>query len=131
MPPLASPADLGSHPLIGWEEGTVGINAADWLTETAQSAAVVYRTNSVVNQLVAARAGIGLAVLPCYLGDPEPGLARALPGGPVPALARELWIVTHQDLRRTARVRAFFDAVTDGIGVDRELIEGGASVSGG
>ncbi len=90
MPPLASPADLGSHPLIGWEEGTAGINAADWLTETAQSAAVVYRTNSLVNQLVAARAGIGQAVLPCYLGGPEPGLARALPGGPVPALAREL-----------------------------------------
>ena len=128
LPPLASPVDLGSHPLIGWEEGTTGINAADWLTETAPSSAVVYRTNSLVNQLVAACAGIGLAVLPCYLGDPEPGLARALPGGPVPALARELWIVTHQDLRRTARVRAFFDTVTDGIGADRVLIEGGAGV---
>ena len=80
---------------------------------------------------MAARAGIGLAVLPCYLGDPEPGLARALPGGPVPALARELWIVTHQDLRRTARVRAFFDAVTEGIGADRMLIEGSARASGG
>lgn len=131
VPPLASPADLGSHPLIGWEEGTAGINAADWLTKAVPSAAVVYRTNSLVNQLVAARAGIGLAVLPCYLGDPEPGLARALPGGPVRALERELWIVTHQDLRRTARVRAFFDAVAEGIGADRMLIEGGASISDG
>ena len=84
--------------------------------------------NSLVNQLVAARAGIGLAVLPCYLGDPEPDLARALPGGPVPALARELWIVTHQDLRRTARVRAFFDAIAEGIEADRMLIEGSASL---
>ena len=128
MPPLASSTDLGSHPLIGWEEGTAGINAAEWLTQAAPSAAVVYRTNSLVNQLVAARAGIGLAVLPCYLGDPEPDLARALPGGPVPALARELWIVTHQDLRRTARVRAFFDAIAEGIGADRMLIEGSASL---
>jgi DNA-binding transcriptional LysR family regulator len=63
-------------------------------------------------------------VLPCYLGDPEPGLRRALPGGPVPALARELWIVTHQDLRRMGRVRAFFDAVAEGIESDRGLIEG-------
>jgi DNA-binding transcriptional LysR family regulator len=131
VPPLASPADLGSHLLIGWDEGTVGINAADWLAKAAPSAAVVYRTNSLVNQLVAARAGIGLAVLPCYLGDPEPGLARALPDGPVPALERELWIVTHQDLRRTARVRAFFDAVAEGIRADRMLIEGTASVCGG
>ena len=124
VPPLASPADLGDHPLIGWEEGTAGINAADWLADAAPAASVVYRTNSLVNQLVAARTGIGLAVLPCYLGDPEPDLARALPGGPVPALVRELWVVTHQDLRRTARVRAFFDAVAEGIGADRRLIEG-------
>ena len=66
-------------------------------------------------------------MLPCYLGDPEPGLVRVLPGGPVPALARELWIVTHQDLRRTARVRAFFDAVAESIGADRMLIEGAQS----
>ena len=88
-PPLATAADLGGYPLIGWEEGTVGIRAAEWLAETAPASAVVYHTNSLLNQLAAARAGIGLAVLPCYLGDPEPGLARALPG-PVPALAREL-----------------------------------------
>jgi DNA-binding transcriptional LysR family regulator len=124
VPPLAVPADLANHPLVGWEEGTAGINAADWMTEAVPDAAPVYRTNSLVNQLVAARAGIGLAALPCYLGDPEPGLARALPGGPVPALARELWIVTHQDLRRTARARAFFDAVTEGIETDRALVEG-------
>jgi DNA-binding transcriptional LysR family regulator len=123
-PPLAMPADLARHPLIGWEERTAGVNAAEWLAEIAPAAAVVYRANSLVNQFVAARAGIGLAVLPCYLGDPEPGLARALPGGPVPALARELWIVTHQDLRRTARVRAFFEAVAEGVTADRVLVEG-------
>src|SRR3954451_6391355 len=123
-PPLAAPADLALHPLIGWEEGTTGINAANWLAEAAPASAVVYRTGSLVNQFVAACAGIGLAVLPCYLGDPEPGLRRALPGGPVPALARELWIVTHQDLRRMGRVRAFFDAVCEGIESDRALIEG-------
>ena len=122
--------EKGAADLIGWEEGTAGINAAEWLAQAAPSAAVVYRTNSLVNQLVAARAGIGLAVLPCYLGDPEPGLARALPGGPVQALQRELWIVTRQDLRRTARVRAFFDAVAEGIRLDRMLIEGSASVRG-
>jgi molybdate transport repressor ModE-like protein len=124
VPPLASATDLSAHPLIGWEEGTAGIKAAEWLAEVAPNAAFVYRTNSVVNQLVAARAGIGLAVLPCYLGDPEPGLVRALPGGPVPALERELWIVTHQDLRRTARVRAFFDVVAEGLGAGRALIDG-------
>ena len=126
MPPLASTADLGCHPLIGWEEGTAGVNAAEWLAGIAPTEAVVYRTNSLVNQFVAARASMGLAVLPCYLGDPEPGLARALPGGPVPALSRELWMVTHQDLRRTARVRTFFNTLAEGIEADRALVEGRA-----
>lgn len=123
-PPFTTVQDLTKHALIGWEEGTTGINAADWLTETMPVSAIVYRSNSLVNQMVAARAGLGLAVLPCYLGDPEPGLVRALSSGPVTALARELWMVTHQDLRRTARVRAFFDVVTSGIGSDLDLITG-------
>ena len=124
-PPLKVPTDLAAQALIGWEEGTAGINAADWLTGIAPSA-FVYRTNSLVNQMVAARAGIGLAALPCYLGDAEPGLVRALPD-PVPDLARELWIVTHQDLRRTARVRAFFDTVVSSLKADGSLIAGSAA----
>jgi DNA-binding transcriptional LysR family regulator len=119
----AEPSGLSEHALIGWEEAAVGINAADWLAALAPASAFVYRTSSLVNQLVAAKAGIGLAVLPCYLGDPEADLARALPG-PVPELALELWIVTHTDLKRTARVRAFFELVGEGIAADRALIEG-------
>jgi DNA-binding transcriptional LysR family regulator len=120
---LASPVDLKGHPLIGWEAGATGINAAEWLNGIAPDPAFVYRTSSLVNQLHAAKAGIGLAVLPCYLGDLEPELARALPD-PVPELALELWIVTHSDLKRTARVRAFFDVVGAGLAADRALFEG-------
>ena len=120
---LASPRDLKAHPLIGWEETTTGIAAAAWLDAAAPESAFVYRTSSLVNQLHAAKAGIGLAVLPCYLGDPEPGLARAL-SDPVRELARELWLVTHTDLKRTARVRAFFDVVGGGLAAERPLFEG-------
>ena len=119
----AAPDELAAHALIGWEEGAGGIKAADWLSAIVPSSAVVFRTSSLVNQLVAARAGMGLAVLPCYLGDPERQLRRALPR-PVPELSRELWIVTHTDLKATARVRAFFEVVGDGIASDRALIEG-------
>jgi len=83
----------------------------------------VYRTNSLVNQFVAAKAGIGLALLPCYLGDEDADLVRALPG-PVPDQAGELWIVTHADLKRTARVRAFFDIVGEGLAREHNLFDG-------
>lgn len=90
---------------------------------TIADASIVYRTNSLINQLSAARAGIGLAALPCYLGDLEPGLVRALPE-PLPLLERELWIVTHADLRKTARVRAFLELVGDGLAARRTLFSG-------
>jgi DNA-binding transcriptional LysR family regulator len=103
---------VDAHGLIALPENTTGIKAAEWLSATAPRSAFVYRTSSLVGQVHAAKAGIGLAALPCYLGDLEAELARALPA-PVPELARELWIVTHTDLKRTARVRAFFDVVGD------------------
>jgi len=93
------------------------------LNAAAPAAAVVYRASSLVNQLIAAKAGIGLAMLPCYLGDPEPDLARAI-ADPVPELTSELWMVTHSDLKRTARVRVFFGRGRRGIAADRTLIEG-------
>jgi DNA-binding transcriptional LysR family regulator len=113
--------ELGRHPLIGWDDG--GIGAAAWLESVAPGGAIVFRTTSLIGQLVAARAGIGLAVLPCYLGDPEPDLARVLPN-PVAKLGTELWIVTHKDLRRTARVRAFFELVGEGLACERDLFAG-------
>lgn len=124
--PLLNPSDVDRHALIGWEEITSGIGAADWLLRAAPSGRFVYRTNSLVNQLVAAKSGIGLALLPCYLGDGEAGVTRALPE-PIAELDGELWIVTHADLKGTARVRAFFDLVGEGLARERELFEGGSA----
>jgi molybdate transport repressor ModE-like protein len=123
--PLSDPRDAGRYSLIGWEESLPGIQAAQWLSREAPSQAFVYRTNSLVNQLAAAKAGVGLALLPCYLGDCEAGLLRALPE-PVPDLRGELWIVTHADLKDTARVRAFFQLVGEGLAREHDLFEGAA-----
>ena len=115
--------DLTRHPLIGWEEAAQGIMAADWLRRAAASNGFVYRTSSLVNQLVAAKAGIGLALLPCYLGDDQDGLVRAF-AEPISNLAGELWIVTHVDLKNTARIRAFFDIVGEGLARERDTFAG-------
>lgn len=107
-------SDLAERDFIGWGAEVTGIAAADWLGEHVASERIVYRASSLINQFTAARAGIGLVLLPCYLGDGDPGLARAIQQ-PIAELTRELWIVTHADLKKTARVRAFFDIVGDGL----------------
>jgi DNA-binding transcriptional LysR family regulator len=127
--PISSAEDLQDHPLIGWDETSPRFGAVDWLERIAASAdSFVYRTASLVNQLAAAKAGIGLAVLPCYLGDPERGLVRAI-RHPIPDLTAELWMVTHADLKHTARVRAFFDLLCERLSQDRDLFEGRGSTS--
>ncbi|PWC44792.1 LysR family transcriptional regulator [Azospirillum sp. TSO22-1] len=118
----AAPEDLADHALVGWDAGSPPLKAAEWLRALAPDTAVVYRANSTLNQATACAAGLGLAVLPCFLGDAEPGLERVF--APIPALTRELWLVTHQDLKRTARVRAFLDVVGNGLARDRALFEG-------
>jgi DNA-binding transcriptional LysR family regulator len=73
-------------------------------------------------QLEAAKAGLGLTLLPCFLGDREPGLVRAPSAKPVPD--RSLWLLLHEDLRKAARVRVFVDFMAEAIGEARPLLEG-------
>lgn len=114
---------LNGCSFIGWDDSSRRIRAADWVERNAGKDAIAYRTASLINQLGAAKAAMGLAVLPCYLGDPEPGLVRAA-AAPVSELTDELWIVTHSSLKQTARVRAFFDVVGNRLGAQRDLIGG-------
>ena len=95
---------LAGQEFVSWAETAQGIKAARWLADNIPRDAVVYRSSSILNQLVAAKSGMGLAVLPCYLGDPESDLARVT--GPILELTTELWLITHQALKDSARVRA-------------------------
>lgn len=45
--------------------------------------------------------------LPYYLGDADPALERLMP--PMAKMAASLWLITHPDLRRVTRIRAFLD----------------------
>ena len=75
-----------------------------------------------MTQLEAAKAGMGLCMLPCFLGDSEPALRRIPPAIAVPD--RDIWILTHEDLRQTARVRQFSDFMAGEILAKKDLLEG-------
>ena len=59
--------------------------------------------NNASLRLAAVEAGMGLAVLPCAMGDSHKDLVRVSRREPV--LGQEIWLLTHPDLRNTARVR--------------------------
>lgn len=89
------------------------------LRELARGAAVALSCNSVVAQIAAAEAGLGLLALPCYMARRVPGLRQVL--ADAFAVEVELWLLTHRDLRRTARVRAMLDFLVEEIRADRDL----------
>ncbi len=70
----------------------------------------------------AARAGIGATRMACFLGDTDPQLAR-VPGLPLFTQA-PLWILTHADLRRVPRVRAFSEFAAARLKALQPLFEG-------
>lgn len=93
------------HELIvaGAEMGTTIVDI-DWLPPLVGAARIAARTNGRIAMANLAAAGIGLACLPCYLGDATPGLRR-IPV-PRPAPRRELWLGVHRAARAVRRVKA-------------------------
>jgi DNA-binding transcriptional LysR family regulator len=96
-----TPGDLGSHLLLGYEARLArGSPPLAWLDELG--GAVRLRTGSALAMHAAVRAGLGIGVLPCFLGDADPTLSRVR----IPPRTRELWLVVHSDVRRSRLVRA-------------------------
>ena len=62
---------------------------------------------SAIGLLGAVRSGFGVAVLPCVVADGDPDLIRCLP--PRPDHRRVLWLLTHERVRHTPRVRLVID----------------------
>ncbi|MGQ3675910.1 LysR family transcriptional regulator [Xanthobacter sp. TB0139] len=116
------PGDLRRHHWIGFSEGLGGIKPAKWLRERVGEDQLVYRVNTVLGLAEAAAAGIGLAVLPCFIGAGIPGLARLMP--PDTEMEAGLWLLTHPDIRSTARVRSFMEHAGRELARLRPVIEG-------
>ncbi len=109
---LAAQADVEPKSSIDWigpDESMAYPAYERWLEQEGLVDLCRTRVNSVYGMLSATRAGLGLSILPCYLGENDPQLIRV--GGAVPSLATDLWILTHPDIRKTGRVRAFLDYV--------------------
>ncbi|CAH2602133.1 LysR family transcriptional regulator [Rhodovastum atsumiense] len=108
----AAPGYLQDRPPAAWDfiayDGSLEhVPQQAWLRQVAADRPVVFRSNDLASQIAAARAGVGIAALPCFLADEDAGLAK-LPVR-LPACARDIWLVVHADLRRMPAVRAVME----------------------
>ena len=118
--PLKSADELSEHAILTTTPGPNVIEAA-WIDRITQGARPAFVSNLTTALVAAARAGAGIAVLPRYLGDPEPTLRRL----PMPDEPREaIWITVHRDLKHTRRVRVVLDFLDECLQKDRGLLLG-------
>lgn len=108
--------------VIGYLEPAFDWLREPWFRETYPNAQVRARINSPEAIHKAVRTGVGIGMLPCFLGDTDPELRRLPPYHQQGVF--DLWLLTHADLRRTARVRAFMNFMADAIAPHIDLIEG-------
>lgn len=112
---------LPKHHWVAPDDSMATSVVGRYMRRHLSAAAVSFRANSLAVLAHAAKAGLGAAVLPCYLGE-STGLTRIRE--PLDEVGTDLWLLTHADLRKTARVRALLDFLTDAFAEQKALIEG-------
>ncbi len=120
--------DLSAHDWIGIDDALATTVIGQWMHENMRGARITCRVDALPALRDAAEAGLGLALLPCYVGDVAPALRRLAPK----TLAEPrsaLWLLTHDDLKRTARIRATLDFFAKALASERALLEGKRSRS--
>ncbi len=99
--------DIFSGRWIGFADSLLASPVGSWFESTVGARNICFRCDSFVAVRIAAENGIGLALLPCLLGN-DSTLLRQL-DAPTGELTIGLWILTHPDLVRSARVNAFIE----------------------
>ncbi len=113
---------LDQQPWIALDDSAAGSQALTWLAQVLPLEQVTLRFSGLLMVRSACAQGLGLAVLPCFLGDSEPALVRM--NEPVPECDSELWLLSHPELRETVRVKALRQWLLKALSAQADLLAG-------
>lgn len=123
------------HFIIGGDGPIAQIPALKWFEALAGPEAIVARANNFPALIANVRAGLGLGTLAWGIFDSDPNIVPCLN---LPArFAGQVWLVTHERVRRLPRVRALLDFITAYVRARRAIFppslsdeDGGAYMAG-
>lgn len=72
---------------------------------------IAFRSNNLISLASAVREGFGIGAYSCIMADKDPNLVRLFDD--VIVFSSDIWLVSHAELRRSARIRAMFDYLSD------------------
>jgi DNA-binding transcriptional LysR family regulator len=112
----------GAHKWLGVAPPISATMVGEWQERNLPDSAIVLKSNSFLGLRDVAETGLGLALLPCCLGDPSPSLIRAeiFPE----AMETSIWVATHKDMIGSAKVHSIISWFAAAIGEDSDLFEG-------
>ncbi|MBN4076744.1 LysR family transcriptional regulator [Mariprofundus ferrooxydans] len=104
----------------------LGVNCCAFHKSWTRKKVIGQRQNIYVDDTLLTAAALkqhlGVAYLPCFMGDSDPELVRLCP--PDPAMKLGAWLLFHPDLKRTARVLAFRDHMIKEMNRQANLLAG-------
>jgi DNA-binding transcriptional LysR family regulator len=104
-------AELRKHVFIGGGGPKLWRAYSAWLHQLGLDDRVIMQHASAMGLLAAIRSGLGIAVLPRIVADGEPDLIQCTP--PRDDHGRVMWLITHERVRKTPRVRVVIDFLYD------------------
>ncbi len=117
----AKASDLTGHTLVGYIDDLLYANELRYLDEILPELKPSVASSSIRSQLEMVRAGVGIAVLPCFMADAEGGgLTRLL--RKTETITRTFWMSARRDVQQTVRVRRVRNWVHQTIASKRPII---------
>jgi DNA-binding transcriptional LysR family regulator len=120
--PRTPSAALDAADWVALGDNLATVKAAQAVRARVPPERIAYKVNTVLGLTEAVEAGMGIGPLPCFIADARPALGRLSERNP--DFSTGLWLLTHPDLKHSARVRAFLDFVGDAVTKRRKWIEG-------
>lgn len=114
--------NLSRERWVAYGESLLHLPEARWLEAHLRGGVVVQRANAVRTLAWGVATGVGLGVLPCFVGDGDAALERIDATGPMPT--RELWLLIHHELASWPRIRAVVDWIDDCVAASRKRLAG-------
>ena len=106
-------ADLRGHCVIGFDRDNRTFRNAGDFAKSARREDFGFRCDNDLAQLAALRAGVGIGGCQDNIARRSADLVPVLPN--VIQYAMEVWLVMHEDLKATRRVRLLFDHLAAGL----------------
>ncbi len=121
---IYAPASLdftNQIPVILWSNES---GLPDWVQQYFPEAKIAMRVDDLYSMYAAVKAGIGIARMPCYLPDIIADASVKRLKVEVPLSKWGLWVLSHVDLRNTARVSCCRAFLAERLLLQKTLFEG-------